>query len=254
MNVTEGTGKYFLNSNSNYKVMDDKEALLKAIEKFSEEDMPRLMMADYLDENCSSDLDTATAEFIKISCKSQNKKRQYPHEGRWIQSNWKRLVPGLHAQGFEVHKRLGRFLHLKKKYEQVLPRVRSYSVWVILEFWKGYVKKANCYRPKDVNVVYPYLFKDQPLAELGVDGLPRWARIRSTPESNSIECSAIDPSRCPDYYNNIQDHDVETTILPFYGQDYDLSVKAFLGKDHLKRAKISVSNAIRQYCLLLENN
>ena len=48
--------------------MNDRAAFLEAIRTNPHEDAVRLVYADWLDENAQSDLDTATAEFIRVSC------------------------------------------------------------------------------------------------------------------------------------------------------------------------------------------
>jgi uncharacterized protein (TIGR02996 family) len=48
--------------------MSDEQALLNAIRDNSEEDTPRLMYADWLDEHATNDTQRARAEFIRVSC------------------------------------------------------------------------------------------------------------------------------------------------------------------------------------------
>lgn len=107
--------------------MSDKQALLAAIRANPDEDTPRLMYADYLDEHGAGDLDRATAEFIRLSCPMRAPKNGwekpamprdcYPwlrdlryHEvsnPAWpapiVVANYRRFVPGLLALHTPIH-------------------------------------------------------------------------------------------------------------------------------------------------------
>lgn len=49
--------------------MSDRDAMLATIRENPDLDAPRLVYADWLDENANGcDLDIATAEFIRLSC------------------------------------------------------------------------------------------------------------------------------------------------------------------------------------------
>lgn len=105
--------------------MSTRAELLDAIRARPEEDTPRLMYADWLDEHGDCDRDTATAEFIRLCCDNRQGKRTRmplaaykwlldpakpdpPHDragwciptGGYLAArscNWYRLVPGLIA-------------------------------------------------------------------------------------------------------------------------------------------------------------
>lgn len=56
----------------------------------------RLAFADWLDENGSGDLDTATAEFIRASCTGRGKTSLMPRAAyAWLKQHWQRLVPSV---------------------------------------------------------------------------------------------------------------------------------------------------------------
>jgi uncharacterized protein (TIGR02996 family) len=235
--------------------MDDKQALLQSIRNYPDEDMPRLMFADYLDENITSDLDKSTAEFIRMSCRLQNKKRQYTDEGKWLGENWSRLVPSLCSTGFKIHKRVGRFITLKRKFKDRA----SHNIWVVLEFWKGFVKNANIYRIADIKHVFPHLVKDQILVECGVDNLPQWATFYAPGSGEGEVAFNVSLHRCPEIFDFVQGHDIDNYENP-YGRVFQLNLpgrpvtlKTFTGSKCKERAEKSVSDAIRAWCLSLSS-
>jgi len=67
-------------------------ALLKAILANPEDDLPRLVFADWLEENGTTDADAARVEFIRLGCKSKAKIAVSPKEGEWLDENWRRLL------------------------------------------------------------------------------------------------------------------------------------------------------------------
>ncbi len=75
--------------------MSERAALLTAIRDHLDDDTPRLVYADWLDEHPESDRDTATAEFIRASCLGRNHATGYmPRKAyQWLHGNWMRLVP-----------------------------------------------------------------------------------------------------------------------------------------------------------------
>ena len=48
--------------------MTDAPAFFRAIEANPDDDTPRLVYADWLDENAASDADRARAEFVRVQC------------------------------------------------------------------------------------------------------------------------------------------------------------------------------------------
>src|SRR5512144_2621671 len=70
-------------------------AFLRAIADAPDDDTPRRVFADWLDEHAKSDADRARAEFIRLSCVSKPKVRITKPEQEWLAANWRRLVPTL---------------------------------------------------------------------------------------------------------------------------------------------------------------
>jgi uncharacterized protein (TIGR02996 family) len=68
-------------------------ALLKAILAALDDDLPRLVFADWLEENGTTDADAARVEFIRLGCRSKEKPRITTAEGKWIDENWRRILP-----------------------------------------------------------------------------------------------------------------------------------------------------------------
>jgi uncharacterized protein (TIGR02996 family) len=76
-------------------VAPDQLALLRAVAAAPEDDTPKLVYADWLDEFGRSDADAARVEWIRTYCHGRLKKRFRKGEGEWLGSNWKRLWPRL---------------------------------------------------------------------------------------------------------------------------------------------------------------
>ncbi|AMV30081.1 hypothetical protein VT84_37150 [Gemmata sp. SH-PL17] len=75
--------------------MSERAALLTAIRNHLDDDTPRLVYADWLDEHAVDDRDRATAEFIRASCLGRNHPTGYmPRKAyKWIGEHWRRLLP-----------------------------------------------------------------------------------------------------------------------------------------------------------------
>jgi uncharacterized protein (TIGR02996 family) len=67
-------------------------ALLSAILAAPDDDLPRLVFADWLEEFGTTDADAARVEFIRLGCKSKAKSRMTTAEGKWLDANWHRLL------------------------------------------------------------------------------------------------------------------------------------------------------------------
>ncbi len=84
-------------------------SLLQAIVDNPQEDTPRLMYADWLDEHMQDDQSKATSEFIRASCLMGKTSFVMPRPAyRWLDTNWQRLIPrtlALHVP-FEPHQRI----------------------------------------------------------------------------------------------------------------------------------------------------
>lgn len=76
-------------------VEPERKALLLAILASPDDDLPRLVYADWLEEFGVTDLDAATVELIRLSCNSTGKKIMPRAAYPWIKENWRRLVPTL---------------------------------------------------------------------------------------------------------------------------------------------------------------
>ena len=163
--------------------MDERLALLRAILAAPDDDVRRLAFADWLDENGTTDHDTARAEYIRQSCKLQNGKRPIQKvESGWLRENWRRLFPNfVSAAGSEPEvKWQGRYLTLHAVNMGTGYRLRA-EIFVNIEFSRGFAarvrfKRAFTYRrfrdavtdDDPVTVVGPY---DQfPFSGIPVDG------------------------------------------------------------------------------------
>lgn len=161
--------------------MTDREALLAAIDANPEEDTPRLAYADHLEESGAtaiSDLEKATAEFIRMSCgKEQQKYRQGVTEGRWLEANWRRLIPSPVLYQRYKPKRKGRWMNVvfegpRSLVEQQAGYNERFRHFVRVEFWRGFAKQVAFESPWDVDEVLPALAVDQPLLKPDLDFWP----------------------------------------------------------------------------------
>lgn len=168
--------------------MTEREALLAAIRESPDNDLPRLIYADYLDEHGSRGRDAATVEFIRISCKYMNAQvKIMPREAYpWIEANWRRLVPAVLA----AHKQPNRGMVWMKVFPFDLvggtpdpPKVVrtgrlvrtqintsgcdfSHANSIVFEFWKGFVSRVELYSQLLKQRIRKRLQHDQPLAKI----------------------------------------------------------------------------------------
>lgn len=178
--------------------MTDREALLAAIVEQPLEDVPRLMYADWLEENDPSPLAVATSEFIRIACparKQNHDPSRMPNAAyRWLDDNWKRLVPTLIAahvsppvgELIQIHghspftvteanggmpwNRNGRSLWVKIGIRSARPtqRPRILTPSVGMEFFKGFCLGFWMFSPWCFEQLESLVKADQPLATTGL--------------------------------------------------------------------------------------
>jgi uncharacterized protein (TIGR02996 family) len=75
--------------------MTDREAILQGILDDRASNTPRMIYADFLDDCGSGDVDAATVEFIRASCR-EGANKETAHA--WLMENWRRLVPTFMAK------------------------------------------------------------------------------------------------------------------------------------------------------------
>lgn len=154
--------------------MDDGTALLAAILAQPRENTPRLMYADYLDENGTGDLAAATSEYIRLSCTRVFSDRWATYN--WIGLNWHRLVRRIfrhHTQRFqETHAHCIAVRHSKSRVTVELRFVHS-TPWrtsediFALNLWfdRGFLNRTTLSTGglATRKIVYEELARDQPL-------------------------------------------------------------------------------------------
>jgi uncharacterized protein (TIGR02996 family) len=122
-------------------------ALLRAIAATPDDDTPRLVFADWLDENSTGDADAARAEFIRLSCTMKSKQRLSAAEGRWLDANVRRLLPtvlkkfqkakvadGISRSGRNV--RIHTSLDSKEEYGDG-------RIFLHIEYWRGFARRIE---------------------------------------------------------------------------------------------------------------
>ena len=118
-------------------------ALLRAIAAAPDDDAPRLVYADWLDEHGPGDADRARAEFVRLACGLKPKVQITRAEQLWLADNWRRLVPTLAGRLAELgakpdHQWTGRILRLWHFRRLSL----GGTIKLELEFWRGFVQRA----------------------------------------------------------------------------------------------------------------
>lgn len=74
--------------------MATRNSFLRSIRENPNDNLPRLVFADWLDEQGECDRDRATAEYIRLTCQPVLRGRA----NAWLRDNWRRLCPVL-AEG-----------------------------------------------------------------------------------------------------------------------------------------------------------
>lgn len=176
--------------------MSDRSALLAAIKASPDQDTPRLMYADYLDDHPESDRDVATAEFIRITCDMRVKPKMATIKaGKWLDlgeefdfptgqqtafGNYSRLCPLLTGWMAVVNRtahrvvpggwefgyprvsltRNGRWLEMRhRKSVNWMPELTR------IEFWRGFVRRVIYRHWADADITLALILADQPLVE-----------------------------------------------------------------------------------------
>lgn len=120
-------------------------AFLRAIAAAPDDNTPRVVYADWLDDHASTDADRARAEFLRIACKVANKARITKDEQVWLAVNWNRLLPTVAAL----------FAELGGRPDEATWHGRNLVLWAAgrkrggpsplmleLEVWRGFVRRV----------------------------------------------------------------------------------------------------------------
>jgi len=154
----------------------DRLVFLRAIADAPDDDTPRLVYADWLDEHGAADADRVRAEFLRVACKLKTKARITREEQAWLADHWRRLLPAVNSRIVELGGKpddiqwSGRNLKLL-----VASRKRSgpaIPLSLELEIWRGFVRRVVYHQGFDVAA--EVVAADEPLArhELFPDLLP----------------------------------------------------------------------------------
>lgn len=170
--------------------MSDRRTFLKAIHANPDDMLPRLVFADWLDDNGEGDKDAATAEFVRLGCRVP-RDRITADEGRWLDSNWRRLVPTL-AGVSAFRRRSGRWVYGMTR------RGRCVGVYYFrLEFFRGFVRTLETDDSPDVVRLAGKLHPDQPLAEFDLSFGVHYQYDTWTADVPPFECVIPPWSLCP---------------------------------------------------------
>jgi uncharacterized protein (TIGR02996 family) len=146
--------------------MNPRLALLSAILANPEDDLPRLVFADWLEENGTTDADAARVEFIRLGCKGKAKSRISPAETKWLDANWKRLlgttVAATHPRTRRMNaERDGRFLRLQFRWQDV---ERVGVALVCFEYVRGFARRVEYLQGHAYQRFWQAAASDEPLA------------------------------------------------------------------------------------------
>jgi uncharacterized protein (TIGR02996 family) len=155
----------------------DRLALLRAIGAAPDDDTPRLVFADWLDEHGTTDADHARAEFLRIACRSRPKVRITKAEQKWLAAHWQRMLPAVVARFAELGAREEWYVWCGRHLAAwVFNRKTHADVSVGLEFWRGFVRSI-VYAP-GYDRVAAAVAADEPLARHTIRwGLPNPWRL-----------------------------------------------------------------------------
>lgn len=148
----------------------DREALLRAIKAHPNENTPRLMYADWLEEFGEGDRDAATVDFIRLSCGVAGAKKGDPMPRAvypWLAHNWKRLVPTLAnspANGGSFYS--GRKREFRLKVEDLKHRLGFRAYNTVLDFHRGFLVACQTWSVVSFAKMKELLTSDQPLCEV----------------------------------------------------------------------------------------
>lgn len=199
--------------------MTDRESLLAAIRANPRGDLPRLVYADWLDENGTTDLDAATSEFIRKSVAFKGKQKcpvglhgmMAPAAYEWLHDNWHRLVPSLTKDSsVRDFTRRGRTVFCVVIGKRNGDRRANYQMKVCLDFSNGWLRRAWWWHSlRDFGqAVYRLINSDQPQAEMDSIGTPAWAETESRrAEFNARrerEGQGDIPADAPDWYRLVE--------------------------------------------------
>lgn len=195
--------------------MTDRESLLAAIKANPRDDLPRLVYADWLEDNGTSDLDAATSEFIRASVAFKGKQKypvglggtMAPAAYEWLHDNWHRLVPSLMKdRGIRDFTRRGRVVYCNVIGRRIGDRTTTYQMEVCLDFSNGWLRQAwwRHWVREFGEAVYRLIAIDQPQAEMTSYGTPEWKERESRrAEYNARrerEGQGDIPADAPDWY------------------------------------------------------
>lgn len=260
--------------------MSDRENFLAAIKATPNDDVPRLIFADWLDDNGTSDLDTATAEFIRISCTMDGKKVSSIRAGNWLdglpggwmKSGWnrdrdadcsgaRRLMPTLFEWVDGVDRGRERLntanelrwagypvVKVQRNGRLVEMRHARSPMWVPelvqLEMWRGFLRKAKFRYWSDAVAGLAKLMPDQPLVE------PELRRALWPAQVNKYEAWIYSPMVGPTVEAILVSDRIpinykpqRISVIHRLGQGY--RIFSWQGPGHVERARWAVCIAFR---------
>lgn len=175
--------------------MSDRDALLAAIWAAPDDDLARHVYAEWLDEFGSTDLDAATAEFVRLSCpvRTRAASRMPPAAYKWLAdppltANWKRLVPSVLAPKNPESRLPSDWARTGCCVTCRVPLVSAKGTWLLgrmeFVFRRGFVVEVLLNHVGTAQVIWAALQRDQPLARVSyrVPNGHRWLVRQFVPD------------------------------------------------------------------------
>jgi uncharacterized protein (TIGR02996 family) len=201
--------------------VSDRLSLLRAILAAPDDDVPRLVYADWLDEHGTTDADAARAEFVRLGCKLKSGNRITPPEVRWLDKNWQRLLPTvsrLPVAGEQLAPvRDGR--RVRVRLMAVAGRRVRIRYHLDFSFHRGFAERAAFSHVEGYLRFRGAVTADEPLAILGTCDVPRPLREEDGDEDEEDSVTLTRALWGEDVFRRLAGFDA---ITPHPGKQYRL--------------------------------
>lgn len=146
--------------------MNQRLALLSAILANPDDDLPRLVFADWLEENGTTDADEARVEFIRLGCKSKAKLKISAAETKWLDAHWQRLLGTTLAATHpktrrQTTSREGRFVRVQFRWQD---EERVGVAELVFEYVRGFARRVEYHQGHTYRRFWQAAATDEPLA------------------------------------------------------------------------------------------
>jgi uncharacterized protein (TIGR02996 family) len=199
--------------------VSDRLSLLRAILANPDDDVPRLVFADWLEEHGTTDADAARVEFIRLGCNLKPGSRITPPEVRWLDKNWQRLLPAVGrvpVAGEQLSPmRDGR--RVRVRLMTIAGRQFRIRYHVDVSFHRGFAERVEFSQVEAYTRFRGAVADDEPLAILAPYEVPQPLREEDGDEDEADTVTLTPAQWREDVFNRLADFD-STTPTP--GKQY----------------------------------